>query len=102
MIKIICRLLTCSFLLLVLVPPLMAARSNLLRGGVSVGLDLSERDYEDVVDNPNTAQDESVRSAREDEYRRLVISPLVVVTSSTPRDSFERSKNMTWWIAVPI
>lgn len=89
MMKIIFRLLICSTIILIPAPPLMAARNNLLSTGLSVGLDYSERTNKDIVDDPETVRDESIRITGEDDYRRIVISPLVIITSSTQRDSLE-------------
>ncbi|MFC1830679.1 hypothetical protein ACFL0S_01490 [Thermodesulfobacteriota bacterium] len=87
--KLILRLLACSVITLILPSPLIAARSNLIGAGIGVGLDLSERTNKDIVDDPETEQDESAQITGEDDYRRIVIAPLVYVTSTTQRDSFE-------------
>lgn len=76
-------------LVMVMWPCLSLARTNILTTGIGVSLDLNEREYASFKDDPETEVDESSIPRGEDDYRRLVITPLVIYTSQSPRDSFE-------------
>ncbi len=86
------RITTTTLLIFSLIfPSLLFARSNILTTGIGVSLDYNERQYADYVDDPATEADERLTPRDEDDYRSLVITPLVVLRSSTPRDNVEIS-----------
>jgi hypothetical protein len=65
------------------------ARVNVLTTGVGLSFDYSERNYDDTEDDPATEIDESAGFPEEDDYQRLILTPLVVLTSTSERDTFE-------------
>ena len=73
----------------IIFPSLLFARSNILTTGIGVSLDYDERQYASFIDDPDTEADERLTPRDEDDYRSLVITPLVVYSSSAPRDNFE-------------
>ena len=73
----------------IIFPSLLFARSNILTAGIGVSLDYDDRQYDSFIDDPDTEADERLTPRGEDDYRSLVITPLVVYSSSSPRDNFE-------------
>lgn len=61
-------------LILLLVPAVSFARDNTLTGGMSVGLDLDDRNYDDRDDD--------------DDYKRIFLTPMLQLRSLSERDSF--------------
>ncbi|MCB2173682.1 hypothetical protein KQH41_00290 [bacterium] len=66
-----------------------AARVNVLTTGVGLSYNIVERQYDDTTDDPATEVDESAGFPEEDDYRRIILTPLVLLTSSSERDTFE-------------
>ncbi len=84
------RLLVLSISSVLLFPALSEARQNTLTAGLGVGLDYSDRTYDQPADDPNTEIDESatVRTGQDD-YKRFVLTPLIQFISSDVRDNFQ-------------
>ena len=75
-------ILGCICILIIAAPSLTFGRNNVLTTGVALSLDLRERtDDAEISDIP-------VRS-EEDDYRQIVITPLITLVSTTPRDNIE-------------
>ncbi len=62
-------------------------RNNILTTGLGASLDIDERNYETVVDNPATEVDESLVDLAEDDYQRIFITPMIQLQSTTARDN---------------
>ncbi|SHI12825.1 hypothetical protein [Desulfofustis glycolicus] len=77
-----------SLPLVLAIPHLSQARSNILTGGVSISYDYEDRD-ESYFDDPDTEIDESRIEREEDDYKALALSPYFILTSTTPRDNLE-------------
>ncbi|MCK5516412.1 MAG: hypothetical protein KAI39_06010 [Desulfobulbaceae bacterium] len=81
---------TSALLALILTPSVSHARQNRITGGLSISYDYNDRRYSSIRDNPDTATDESQLTAdRDDDYRRIVLTPLVHFKSISEKDTFE-------------
>ena len=71
-------------------PLVSFARENSLTGGMSVSYDYSTRSDENVADDPDTIEDESLQNSNGDShYSSISITPLVKFISKSERDSLE-------------
>jgi hypothetical protein len=81
---------TSVLLILIITPAISLARQNSLTGGVSISYDYDDRRYDSERDNPDTATNEAtIDSDRDDDYKRIVLTPLIHFKSLSEKDSFE-------------
>jgi hypothetical protein len=84
------HLLCCLAGLALLIAPQPAdARVNSVTLGLSSALDYQERDYTEAGEDEGADAPQAASPAGEDDYRRLVLTPLLHFRSSAERDSFE-------------
>jgi len=79
-----------AIIILIITPSLSIGRDNSVTGGLSLSYDYDDRKNESVRDNPDTPENEALlTNSNDDDYRRIVFSPMVQYVSRSERDSFE-------------